>query len=278
MRLLLRIKFNAHPILDMASNTRRVGVGLYPAAALVNHSCYPNTVYHHVNQGRTLVFRAIRDIAPGEEVTYAYIELCQPPLARAALLKHAFDFDCVAPPQRQPGDALLCAGAHGSTPPEGCVAEATRMVQRGMEMVSGQPQAGVRCLQEALHCPAMCQLHPCHQVMYDCHLALVAAASLVGDHSLRARHALAALQVWEATVGLGTAQLASLYQVHGMALHTMVKEKQVAAPKLPGASKQAVAALQAAYKIQGTCYGTGHPLVRATQKAAAEAAKNVLSA
>ena len=33
----------------------------------------PNVVYHHLNGGRTIVFRATRAIAAGEEATYSYI-------------------------------------------------------------------------------------------------------------------------------------------------------------------------------------------------------------
>jgi len=44
----------------------------------------------------------------------------------------------------------------------------------------------------------------------------------------------------------------------------------------PDAAKQAVATIQAAYKIQTSCYGPGHPLVLASKRAAAAAAKGAL--
>lgn len=56
-RLLLRIKYNAHPVLDGATQSRRCGLGLYPAACYLNHSCFPNTCYHTTNLGQTMVFR-----------------------------------------------------------------------------------------------------------------------------------------------------------------------------------------------------------------------------
>ena len=56
-RLLLRVKYNAHPVLDGGTQSRRVGLGLYPAACYLNHSCFPNASYHTTNLGRTMVFR-----------------------------------------------------------------------------------------------------------------------------------------------------------------------------------------------------------------------------
>ena len=43
-----------------------IGVGVYPSAALVNHSCRPNTVA--VFDGRELRLRAVQSISSGEEV------------------------------------------------------------------------------------------------------------------------------------------------------------------------------------------------------------------
>ena len=88
--LLLRIKYNAHAIRDSASHSRKVGLGLFPAAAYINHGCSANVVYSHVNGGRTIVFRALRPIAAGETVVYSYIEPLQPVEERRQLLCDAF--------------------------------------------------------------------------------------------------------------------------------------------------------------------------------------------
>lgn len=91
--LLLRLKFNVHPVLDAVSQ-RRVGLGLYPAACYLNHSCDPNAVAHTVNGGSIIVFRSIRPIPVGTPVTYSYIDLYQDRPARQKLLSSGYMFSC----------------------------------------------------------------------------------------------------------------------------------------------------------------------------------------
>lgn len=50
-----------------------VGIGLYPLAAMINHSCQPNTAQSF--RGRTVLFTALRQIARGEEITITYVEV-----------------------------------------------------------------------------------------------------------------------------------------------------------------------------------------------------------
>lgn len=49
------------------------GLGLFAKGALINHSCTPNAV--QVFLGRSIHFRALRNLEAGEEVTIAYIEV-----------------------------------------------------------------------------------------------------------------------------------------------------------------------------------------------------------
>jgi len=158
------------------------------------------------------------------------------------------------------------------------VAEASQWLQRGIKIGSSCPQAGIKCLLELLGSAAAQCLHPCHQVLFDTHLALVALSSAAHDHDVTAKHSMAALQLLEKVVPLGTSQLATLYTVHGRAIQQLIKEKSFTDTAVAkSVARQSVAALQAAYKIQGSCFGTGHPLVRASQKLAAESAKLLLS-
>ena len=71
------IQCNAKGVMEMLQPTdfeslkpTCIGMGLYSTAALLNHSCYPNTelVYY----GDTVVVRAIRSIFEGEEITCSY--------------------------------------------------------------------------------------------------------------------------------------------------------------------------------------------------------------
>lgn len=75
------------------------GMGLYPLASFVNHSCDPNcslAVY-----GQSLGFKSKRKIKKGEEITFAYFGLaCAGSDAllaqlRRSVLKREFGFDCV---------------------------------------------------------------------------------------------------------------------------------------------------------------------------------------
>ena len=91
--LLLRIKFNSHPIYD-SGGTSRIGLGLYPVAALMNHACAFNAVCSFAPGGAVLNVRAVRAIEPGEHVCYAYIDPYQPRRTRRAQLRDAYFFDC----------------------------------------------------------------------------------------------------------------------------------------------------------------------------------------
>ena len=44
------------------------GIGMYPLGALVNHSCKPSAV--QVFRGRTMQFRALEDLASGQEARF----------------------------------------------------------------------------------------------------------------------------------------------------------------------------------------------------------------
>ena len=68
-----------------------IGFGVFPLAALANHSCNPNCVQTFV--GRRLFYRSIRDIERGEEVTITYVPLSSVHTERRADLLDSFYFD-----------------------------------------------------------------------------------------------------------------------------------------------------------------------------------------
>jgi len=52
--------------------TIKLGEGLFLASSLINHSCDPNL--YNVHYGTSAVFRAIRPILKGEEITVCYMK------------------------------------------------------------------------------------------------------------------------------------------------------------------------------------------------------------
>ena len=71
------VQCNTHEALEIQRNgnfnksdRRDIGMGLYPTAALSNHSCNPNIDLYFY--GRTCVTRAIRDIGAGEAIQMSY--------------------------------------------------------------------------------------------------------------------------------------------------------------------------------------------------------------
>ncbi len=82
-------------------------MGLYPVGAMVNHSCTPNAMQSFA--GRRIVFRAIRPIAAGDEVTISYVELAATRAERRAALLAGYCFDIDAGRVRHVSLQLTCA-------------------------------------------------------------------------------------------------------------------------------------------------------------------------
>ncbi len=98
-RLLGVIQSNAHAIRDEKGQV--LGLGLFPLASMLNHSCQPNA--HHVfalspGQGPPrLVFHTLHRVAEGEELVYSYTDLMRPRQMRRATLLAAYYFSCDCP-------------------------------------------------------------------------------------------------------------------------------------------------------------------------------------
>lgn len=285
--VLLRIKYNAHPIHDAASHTRKVGLGLFPAACYINHGCSANVVYCHVNQGRTIVFRALRPIAAGEHVVYSYIDPYQTVEERRKLLRDAFLITPLAGMSAnasgigRPTDHLIVA-ASGDGPklrpaPERAAKMVEERMQRGILMMA-DPQAAMRCLLQLSEDSCIRQLHSSHRLMFELSLALVSTSSLVGVSAapVRVEWSLKAIQAMEAVLDVGTPQLASLYASHSAGLLQIIRHQPPAdARGLLAMSKQCVATLNAAASIRTVCYGEHDALSTTTRKAVAKTTREL---
>ena len=85
-----QIKFNQHSV-DSPMQPR-LGSCVVPTAALINHSCRPNT--HHLSEGAELVVRSCRKIEKNEEITISYIDPTQCFEEQQNALSAAYCFDC----------------------------------------------------------------------------------------------------------------------------------------------------------------------------------------
>lgn len=101
---LMLLQFNSHEISELtiskdkislsATKSIFIGGGLYPTVSLFNHSCNPGIIRYFVNT--TMVVRAIRSIAKGEEISenYGPIFTTTPEAERKRTLRMQYWFDC----------------------------------------------------------------------------------------------------------------------------------------------------------------------------------------
>ncbi|KAJ3083171.1 hypothetical protein HK100_009516 [Physocladia obscura] len=92
--LACRINSNSHGIIDPTGNTNQsVGCGMFPAVAMLNHSCDPNCSFVSSTHGRMIV-RTLRPIDAGEELCVSYVDLCTPRDERRGKLLETKHFWC----------------------------------------------------------------------------------------------------------------------------------------------------------------------------------------
>ena len=90
---LARFRTNNFGVLDELFSL--VGHGVYPGAALLQHSCAPSCLL--VYKGTTLHAIALGSLKAGDELTHAYVDLCQPVRVRQRLLQESHNFTCACP-------------------------------------------------------------------------------------------------------------------------------------------------------------------------------------
>eukprot|EP00940_MAST-03C_sp_MAST-3C-sp2_P001300 g1300.t1 len=284
VELALRVKFNCHAIQDPMTG-KRTGLGLFPFAAFLNHSCRPNVIISHYASGdaRTIVFRALRPIRKGEEIAYAYIDVLQTRKQRQKLLREAYFFECACPRCSEPIEAsetvdrLMIAASPDSTgesndisleSAEGLVREELSAAMQ--DMGRAQPLAASRRLTALMTDPRRrafwAKLHPVHHLKLDALVTLSAASRHVRDFAAQASSALRVCRIMETIDACGTPRLADSYCMYGMAVLLLIKEtdascdwKKMHPEGKSGLRKQALSAIGAACKISDVCYGNMHP-------------------
>lgn len=69
------------------------GLGVYPLAAMINHSCIPNCIQHFNDEG-VIAIRTMRNIKAGEEISISYIDIAMPTWLRRKELLKSYYFHC----------------------------------------------------------------------------------------------------------------------------------------------------------------------------------------
>ncbi|KAK9833733.1 hypothetical protein WJX74_004208 [Apatococcus lobatus] len=143
--LIARFACNNHTICD--EELRPIGTGIYPKAALANHSCTPNAVQSF--RGNRIIFRTVRQIRMGEEICISYLELTGTHAERRAALLSSYHFDIALQGLPDPAASLLTASVfqgkevkcririemHTTAP---CTTDETDGLKLGLEVV-GKP-------------------------------------------------------------------------------------------------------------------------------------------
>ncbi|KAF2757368.1 SET domain-containing protein [Pseudovirgaria hyperparasitica] len=76
-----------------AQTAKGLIVGVWPQASYANHACAPNATVSFV--GNAIMLRAIRDIAPGEQITISYCVLDPDVSVRRERLAKTWGFKCI---------------------------------------------------------------------------------------------------------------------------------------------------------------------------------------
>ena len=86
------INANSHSLSRQDDPSKIFGVGLFPLSSLFNHSCYPNVQF--CSENNNLIYRLMRPVKEGEELTVNYTALYQSRASRRLDLNTQKKFEC----------------------------------------------------------------------------------------------------------------------------------------------------------------------------------------
>jgi hypothetical protein len=288
--LLQAVQANAHRVLDDDECCRCVGIGLYPAACMLNHSCMPRATLYYADGGRELRVRALSDLRPGDEVTCAYLseeQLYAPWEERRALLAEAHHIHDYSEPHERARAERAARSASDTPQAQAALARAEPRARTVMAMVAKlaaraatRKSDQLRSLTEELRGLLHEVLEPvvrsgAHPLLQEVLTTLNVAARALDEPGLLARYALLLAQAREVSMPLGTPQLAVLYAAHAGALSRLLRERRVPTDRRHSAAQQAASALTASARIRQSCFGREHPLTQANIAALAAANERV---
>lgn len=203
--LLSKLETNAFNVCD--GDLQPVGIGVYPDASLLNHSCRPNA--STVFEGTALYVAAARDIAPGEEITISYIDLGADLEHRRAELRQGFGFVCACErcldeehnrsPQAQEVHALRTQD--GKELAERRRRRALDKSREAAERRAKGDNAGARALWEEAYRAQAAVLHPMNVELLPTLNGLVGCCVAAGDWDAAARYCARTIPLYERYYG-----------------------------------------------------------------------------
>jgi hypothetical protein len=151
--IICQLACNLFTIVDDFQN--EAGVGCYPYAALLNHSCSPNCIQLFDAHGN-ITLRTNTNVAKGEELCISYIDTAMPTWYRQRELLQGYYFNCQCPrcSRTDPQDGYICLSNKGSQ----------ENTKSNIFSTNSQPlnnTAGVGA--NSQHCKGLC--HPCSDVI-----------------------------------------------------------------------------------------------------------------
>jgi hypothetical protein len=146
--IICQLACNLFTIVDDFQN--EAGVGCYPYAALLNHSCSPNCIQRFDSHGN-IILRTNTDVSKAEELCISYIDTAMPTWYRQRELLQGYYFNCQCPRccRTDPQDGYSCPNDNG-----------TQVKTKSDTFTSSQPlnkTAGVGA--NSQRCKGLC--HPC---------------------------------------------------------------------------------------------------------------------
>eukprot|EP00741_Cyanophora_paradoxa_P024365 tig00021795_g23527.t1 len=202
-----------------------VGAAVFPAGALLNHSCEPSCAVLY--EGRRQLVRALRDLPAGAELTHSYVDAGLPRERRRADLRARYHFDCAcprcaadpagaadgrlvsaersaeaprrprpapgpAPPrprQPRPGAGGLRGGEYPLPPPPPPLSCSARALRGGGSLTGRGARGAARAgLEAAVRGAEAAGLDPCDVDRWSSHAALMQLCIDAGDWRAAAHH------------------------------------------------------------------------------------------
>ena len=103
-RFLSRISLNGFTI--CSSDQTILGIGIFPSASMINHSCRPNAVpsfWLRESSPPTLKLTTCKAVKSGEEISISYCDVSPPTQSRRQVLADSYKFLCKCPLCRDSG-------------------------------------------------------------------------------------------------------------------------------------------------------------------------------